>query len=72
MYRSCTAAAAGAGPKELLLRLVENYYPLPPDPDAEEAEAGGPGRRLHAGHHLHATRSFGGMLLSSLPLPLPA
>ena len=30
----------GAGPKELLLKLVENYYPLPHDPYDEEAEAG--------------------------------
>jgi hypothetical protein len=29
-----------AGPKELLLKLVEDYYPLPPDPTNEEEEAG--------------------------------
>ncbi|EFN59033.1 hypothetical protein CHLNCDRAFT_137726 [Chlorella variabilis] len=28
-----------SGPKELLIRLVENYYPLPRDPNAEEDEA---------------------------------
>jgi hypothetical protein len=30
-----------SGPKELLLRLVDNYYPLPPDPYALSQEAGG-------------------------------
>ncbi|GAB4817769.1 hypothetical protein N2152v2_004815 [Parachlorella kessleri] len=29
-----------SGPRELLLKLVEDYYPLPPDPSAEDAEAG--------------------------------
>lgn len=29
------------GPKELLIRLVEHYYPLPPNPNALEEEAGG-------------------------------
>lgn len=28
-----------SGPKELLLRLVEDYYPLPPDPVEEDASA---------------------------------
>ena len=32
-----------SGPKELLLRLVDIHYPLPPDPNAEDAEAGGLG-----------------------------
>eukprot|EP00887_Chlorella_sp_A99_P005244 scaffold1.g5244.t1 len=27
-----------AGPRELLVRLVEDHYPLPPDPSLEEAE----------------------------------
>jgi hypothetical protein len=38
---------APTGPKELLIRLVENYYPLPPNPNALEEEAGE--SRLSAG-----------------------
>ena len=34
------ASHARTGPKELLLRLVEDHYPLPPDPYAEDADAG--------------------------------
>jgi len=37
---SAFAQSCVAGPKELLLRLVDLHFPLPPDPDALEDEEG--------------------------------
>lgn len=39
----CCSIQPLTGPKELLLRLVELHFPLPPDPDAPEDEEGAPG-----------------------------
>ena len=39
-YGCLLPALLVAGPKELLLRLVDLHFPLPPDPDAPEDEDG--------------------------------
>ena len=39
-YGCMPHAPLTAGPKELLLRLVDLHFPLPPDPDAPEDEDG--------------------------------